>query len=48
MLFTMFHGEKVWIEHKENCLIINVKQSIKLKDCSIEFKNYFKQLADLC
>ena len=43
-----FSSEKVWIEHKENCLIINGKQSIKLKGGSIEFKNYFKQLADLC
>ena len=32
------------IEHKENCLIINSKQSVKLKGCSISFKNYFKQL----
>ena len=26
-----FSGEKVLIEHKENCLIINGKQSVKLK-----------------
>ena len=32
------------IEHKENCLIINGKQSVKLKIGSISFKNYFKQL----
>ena len=32
------------IEHKENCLIINGKQSVKLKGGSISFKNYFKQL----
>ena len=32
------------IEHKENCLIINGKQSVKLKSGSIRFKNYFKQL----
>ena len=32
------------IEHKENCLIINGKQSVKLKSGSISFKNYFKQL----
>ena len=32
------------IEHKENCLIINGKQSIKLKNGSISFKIYFKQL----
>ena len=32
------------IEHKENCLIINGKQSLKLQSGSISFKNYFKQL----
>ena len=32
------------IEHKENCLIINGKQIVKLKSGSISFKNYFKQL----
>ena len=37
-------SEKVLIEHKENCLIINGKQSVKLKSDSINFKNYFKQL----
>ena len=30
------------IEHKENCLIINGKQSAKLKSSSIGFENYFK------
>ena len=39
MLFTMFSSEKTLIEHKENCLAINGKQS-----GSISFKNYFKQL----
>ena len=39
-----FSSEKVLIEHKENCLIINRKQSVKLKSGSISFKNYFKQL----
>ena len=32
------------IEHEENCLIINVKQSLKSKSGSISFKNYSKQL----
>ena len=32
------------IEHKENCLITNGKQSVKLKSSSINFKSYFKQL----
>ena len=31
-------------EHKEDCLIINGKQSVKLKKGTIEFKNYFKQI----
>ena len=39
-----FNSEKVLIEHKENCLIINGKQSVKLKSGSVSFKNYFKQL----
>ena len=39
-----FSGENVLIEHKENCLIINGKQIVKLKSGSISFKNYFKQL----
>ena len=39
-----FSSEKVLIEHGENCLIINGKQSVKLKSCSISFKNYFKQI----
>ena len=38
-----FSCEKVLIEHGENCLIINRKQSVKLKCGSISFKNYFKQ-----
>ena len=32
------------IEHKENCLVINGKQSVKLKSGLLSFKNYFKQL----
>ena len=39
-----FSSEKILIEHKENCLIINGKQSVKLKSGSVCFKNYFKQL----
>ena len=39
-----FSSEKVLIEHKEICLIMNGKQSVKLKSGSISFKNYFKQL----
>ena len=40
-----FSSKKVLIEHKTNCLIINGKQTVKLKSGSIKFKNYFKQLA---
>ena len=32
------------VEHKETCLKINGKQTLKLKSGSIKFKNYFKQL----
>ena len=39
-----FSSEKVLVEHKENCFIINGKQSVKLKSGSISFKNYFKQI----
>ena len=39
-----FSSEKILQKHKENCLVINGKQSIKLKSGSISFKNCFKQL----
>ena len=32
-------------EHEENCLKINVKHNLKLKDWSVKFKSHFKQLA---
>ena len=31
-------------EDKEDCLIINGKQSVKLEKGTIEFENYFKQI----
>ena len=34
-----FNSETVLIEHKENCLIINGKQTVKLKSGLIRFKN---------
>ena len=37
-----FSSEKILTEHKENCLIINGKQSLKIQSGSISFKNYFK------
>ena len=36
-----FSNEKVLKEHKENCLMINGKQNVKLKS---DTNNYFKQL----
>ena len=38
-----FGSEKILQEHGENCLVINGKQS-EVKNGSIIFKNYFKQL----
>ena len=42
-----FISELVLQEHNEYCLIINGKQTAKLKKSSISFKKYFKQLAVL-
>ena len=39
-----FSRESVLIKHKENCLSINGKQSVKLEEGIIEFENYFKQI----
>ena len=39
-----FSSESVLRKHKENCLSINVKQSVKLEKRIIEFENYFKQI----
>ena len=39
-----FSSENVLIKHKENCLSINGKQSVKLEEGIIEFENYFKQI----
>ena len=38
-----FSSEKVLIEYKENYIIINGKQSVKLKGDSVSFNSYFKQ-----
>ena len=40
-----FSSENVLIKHKENCLSINGKQSVKLEKEIIKFENYFKQIA---
>ena len=39
-----FSRKNALIKHKENCLNINGKQSVKLEKGIIEFKNYFKQI----
>ena len=39
-----FSGKNVLTEHKENCLVINDKQDVKLGKGLISFKNYSKQL----
>ena len=39
-----FSRESVLIKHKENCLSINGKQSVKLEEGIIKFENYFKQI----
>ena len=39
-----FSTKSVLIKHKENCLRINGKQSVKLEKRIIEFENYFKQI----
>ena len=40
----MFSSENVLTKHKEDCLSINGKQSVKLEEGIIEFENYFKQI----
>ena len=44
VVYNVLVVKKILIKHKENCLIINGKQSVKLKSGSIRFKNYFKEL----
>ena len=39
-----FSSENVLIKHKEDCLSINGKQSVKLEKGIIKFENYFKQI----
>ena len=39
-----FSRESVLIKHKENCLSINGKQSVKLEKGIVKFENYFKQI----
>ena len=39
-----FSNENVLTKHKEDCLIYNGKQSVKLEEGIIESENYFKQI----
>ena len=39
-----FSSEKILSEHKEDCSVINGKQSVKLESGLISFKNYSKQI----
>ena len=39
-----FSSKNVLIKHKQNCLSINRKQSVKLEKGIIKFENYFKQI----
>ena len=39
-----FSSENVLLKHKENCLSINGKQSVKLEEGISEFENYLKQI----
>ena len=39
-----FSKESVLIKHKENCLSINGKQSVKLEKGIIKFEDHFKQI----
>ena len=42
--FQCFRSKNVLTKHKEDCLIINGKQSVKLKKGAMKFTNYFKQI----
>ena len=39
-----FSSESAFTKHKEDCLRINGKQSVKLEKGTIEFENYFKKI----
>ena len=39
-----FSSKNVLTKHKEDCLIINGEQSVKLEEETIEFENYFKKI----
>ena len=39
-----FSSKNVLAKHKEDCLSINGKQSVKVEEETIDFENYFKQI----
>ena len=39
-----FSSKNVLAEHKDDCLSINGKQSLKVEEGTIKFENYFKQI----
>ena len=39
-----FGSENVLLEHKEDCLVINVKQNVKLEERVISFKKNFRKI----
>ena len=41
VVYSALAVKKVLLEHKENCLILNGKQTVNLKSGSISFNNYF-------
>ena len=43
-----FSSDKVLKEHKEDCLMINGKQNVKLEKGFISFKNYSRQMTNTC
>ena len=44
VIYSVLVVKVYFVKHKENCLSINCKQSVKLQKGIIEFENYFKQI----
>ena len=44
VIYSVLVVKVYFVKHKENCLSINCKQSVKLQKGTIEFENYFKQI----
>ena len=41
--FQCFSSEEILIKHKKDCLVINGKRNVRLKNGTISLKNHFKQ-----